>query len=140
MGRDLLDRRNCAWLLQKVFDLLEPGGQVILFESNPWDLTNNLKLMRREVVENLRLREPGFAVNAEVGLPALLMGFSVKEVAISWINRAADMGVSSFYLTKVGYGYWRVLARLASQTRLGFCALRRTARELPHLETHVAQN
>lgn len=104
------------------------------------DLTNNLKLMRREVVENLRLREPGFAVNAEVGLSPLLMGFSVKEVAISWINRAADMGVSSFYLTKVGYGYWRVLARLASQTRLGFCALPRTARELPHLETHVAQN
>jgi hypothetical protein len=30
------------------------------------DLTNNLKLMRREVVENLVLLEPDFAVKEEV--------------------------------------------------------------------------
>ncbi|MGF1934216.1 MAG: bifunctional class I SAM-dependent methyltransferase/glycosyltransferase family 2 protein [Nostoc sp. ChiQUE02] len=84
----------------------------ILFLRHFRDLTNNLKLMRREVVENLQLTQPGFAVNAETGLQPLLMGYSIKEVPISWINRTPDMGVSSFRLLKVGGGYWQVLLRL----------------------------
>jgi dolichol-phosphate mannosyltransferase len=76
------------------------------------DLTNNLKLIRRDVVQQLQLMEPGFAVNAETGLQPLLMGCNVKEVPISWINRTADMGVSSFRLAHAGGGYWRVLCRL----------------------------
>jgi glycosyltransferase involved in cell wall biosynthesis len=73
------------------------------------DLTNNLKLIRRDVVDNLTLSQPGFAVNAETGLQPLLMGYSVKEIPISWINRTPDMGGSSFRLIKVGGGYWQVL-------------------------------
>jgi len=76
------------------------------------DLTNNLKLMRREVVRELVLLEPGFAVNAEAGLQPLLMGYRVKEVPISWIERGVDMGVSSFRVSKSGGAYWRVLYRL----------------------------
>lgn len=76
------------------------------------DVTNNLKLIRREAVELLQLRQPGFAVNAETGLQPLLMGFSVKEVPISWINRTPDMGISSFRLLRVGGGYWEVLFHL----------------------------
>jgi hypothetical protein len=79
------------------------------------DLTNNLKLMRRDVVEQLRLQEPGFAVNAETGLQPLRAGFRVKEVPISWINRTPDMGASSFRLLRAGGGYWRVLGRLWRQ-------------------------
>jgi dolichol-phosphate mannosyltransferase len=73
------------------------------------DLTNNLKLMRREVVADLRLCEPGFAVNAETGLQPLILGYRVKEVPISWINRSPEMGTSSFNLVRAGAGYWRVL-------------------------------
>lgn len=76
------------------------------------DLTNNLKLIRREVVEHLDLTQPGFAVNAETGLLPVEMGYQVKEVPISWINRTPDMGVSSFSLAKVGGGYWDVLWKL----------------------------
>jgi dolichol-phosphate mannosyltransferase len=76
------------------------------------DLTNNLKLMRREVVEQLDLVEPGFAVNAETGLQPLVMGYNIKEVPISWVNRTPDMGTSSFHLVRVGGRYWRVLLRL----------------------------
>ncbi len=76
------------------------------------DLTNNLKLIRREVVEKLQLIEPGFAINAETGLQPLLMGYNIKEVPISWINRTPDMGTSSFRLLHVSGGYWRVLYRL----------------------------
>lgn len=76
------------------------------------DLTNNLKLMRQEVVQSLVLRETGFAVNAEIGLEPLLAGFRVREVPISWINRTPDMGRSSFQLAHVGGAYGRVLLGL----------------------------
>ncbi len=76
------------------------------------DLTNNLKLMRRDVVSDLQLRQPGFAVNAETGLQPLILGYRVKEVPISWINRSPEMGVSSFRLIRVGGGYWRVLLNI----------------------------
>lgn len=83
------------------------------------DVTNNLKLMRREVVDALVLREPGFAVNAETGLQPLVMGHRLVEVPISWINRTADMGTSSFRLVRVGGGYWRVLRRLIRRRLFG---------------------
>lgn len=85
---------------------------VVLFRRRIRDVTNNLKIMRREVVNNLRLRQPGFAVNAETGLQPLLLGYSVKQVPISWIDRTPGMGVSSFRLGRVGGGYWSVLAGL----------------------------
>ena len=88
------------------------------------DLTNNLKLMRRQVVEKLQLLEPGFAVNAETGLQPLVMGCRVKEVPISWINRTPDMGMSSFKLARVGTGYWKVLFRLWLKCFLGIGAYR----------------
>jgi SAM-dependent methyltransferase len=97
----------------------------VVFRRHFRDLTNNLKLLRGEVVDAMRLEEPHFAVNAETGLQPLLMGFDVAEVPISWINRTPDMGVSSFHLAKVGGDYWRVLLRLAWKTRFGFRALAR---------------
>lgn len=76
------------------------------------DVTNNLKIMRREVVGDLQLLQPGFAANAETGLEPLLLGYSVHEVPISWIGRAPGMGTSSFRLVGVGGGYWQVLIGL----------------------------
>jgi SAM-dependent methyltransferase len=73
------------------------------------DVTNNLKLMRREVVDDLVLLQPGFAVNAETGIQPWLLGYKVREIPISWINRTPGMGASSFRLVRVGGGYWQVL-------------------------------
>jgi hypothetical protein len=75
--------------------------------------------MRREVADALTLDQPGFAVNAQTGLQPLLMGYRIKEVPISWINRDPEMGVSSFRLMRVGGGYWRVLLQLAVRSRFG---------------------
>lgn len=77
------------------------------------DVTNNLKLMRREVVSDLQLRQPGFSINAETGLQPYLLGYHVQEAPISWIDRTPGMGASSFKLVTVGGGYWRVLLGLA---------------------------
>ncbi|ULA64055.1 MAG: Glycosyl transferase family 2 [Nitrospira sp.] len=101
-------------------------AQLLLFRRFR-DLTNNLKLLRRDVVEQLCLEEPWFAVNAETGLQPLLMGYQVKEVPISWINRTPDMGMSSFKLAQVGWGYWRVLGRLWLRTVFGAGAYRALA-------------
>jgi dolichol-phosphate mannosyltransferase len=92
---------------------------VVLFGRRIRDVTNNLKIMRREVVLDLKLREPGFAVNAETGLEPMLLGYRVKQVPISWINRTPEMGKSSFHLVRVGGGYWRVLVGLWLRFALG---------------------
>jgi 2-polyprenyl-3-methyl-5-hydroxy-6-metoxy-1,4-benzoquinol methylase len=42
VAMDLLDQRNCAWFLQKIYSLLKPGGEVILYESNPWNPVHKL--------------------------------------------------------------------------------------------------
>jgi hypothetical protein len=76
------------------------------------DLTNNLKLISREIVNRLQIMEPGFAANAETGLQPLVMGSKIKEVPISWINRTREMGASSFRLALAGSGYFRVLYRM----------------------------
>jgi hypothetical protein len=76
------------------------------------DLTNNLKLMRRSVVERLDIQSPGFSANAETGLIPVLQGYAVSEIPISWVNRTPGMGVSSFKLAKVGGGYLSVLKRV----------------------------
>src|SRR5205823_8717364 len=46
---------------------------LLAFHRHFRDLTNNLKLFKRDVVEALRLSEPHFAVNAETGFQPLLM-------------------------------------------------------------------
>jgi hypothetical protein len=83
------------------------------------DVTNNLKLMRGELARQLIITEPWFAANAEIGLQLVLLGRSVREVPISWINRTFDMGQSSFKVLKSGRGYARVLWRFACATRFG---------------------
>jgi SAM-dependent methyltransferase len=100
----------------------------LLFRRKMRDVTNNLKLMRREVVDALDLEAAWFAANAETGLKPILMGFDVRPAAISWINRTPEMGSSSFSLLKNGLGYIKVLASLAWRTRFGARLLPRGAR------------
>jgi hypothetical protein len=102
---------------------------VILFWRRIRDVTNNLKIMRREVVADLRLRQPGFAVNAETGLQPILLGYQVKQVPVSWINRTPGMGASSFRLARVGGGYWTVLIGLWLRHLFGIGPYRDLARQ-----------
>ena len=83
------------------------------------DATNNLKLMRKEVLGSLVLEADDFAANAETGLQPILLGYKVEEVPISWINRSVDMGFSSFNLLNTGPNYFVVLFRLIYRKWLG---------------------
>ena len=87
--------------------------------GNLRDVTNNLKLMRGEIARRLVITEARFAANAEIGLQLVLLGDTIREVPISWINRSFDMGHSSFKVFKSGVGYVQVLWRFACVTRLG---------------------
>jgi dolichol-phosphate mannosyltransferase len=82
---------------------------VLLLGRQLRDVTNNLKLVRRDVAERLVFTSPGFSINAETGLQPILMGVRIAEVPISWINRTFAMGSSTFKLVKVGRGYVSVL-------------------------------
>jgi dolichol-phosphate mannosyltransferase len=82
------------------------------------DVSNNLKLYRREIVRELDIREPGFAANAEIGIQPHLAGWDIEEVPMSWVDRAPDMGASAFHIARAGPGYVRVLARLARDRAL----------------------
>jgi hypothetical protein len=95
--------------------------------GNRRDVTNNLKLMRGDLARQLVITEPWFAANAEIGLQVVLLGGSIQEVPISWMNRTFDMGHSSFKVLKFGTGYVRVLWRFARATRFGHRPLRKTA-------------
>jgi SAM-dependent methyltransferase len=73
------------------------------------DISNNLKLYKAEILKNLEITEHHFAANAEIGLKSIAAGYRIKEVPVSWINRTADMGSSSFRLLGVGPHYLRAL-------------------------------
>jgi len=77
------------------------------------DVSNNLKLYRRDVVEELEITEPGFAANAEIGIQPLLADRDIVEVPMSWVDRTPEMGTSAFHVARAGPGYVRVLTRLA---------------------------
>jgi SAM-dependent methyltransferase len=77
------------------------------------DVSNNLKLYRKDVVRELEITEPGFAANAEIGIQPLLAKRDIAEVPMSWVDRAPDMGTSAFNIARAGPGYVRVLGRLA---------------------------
>ena len=72
------------------------------------DLTNNLKIMKTEVLDSIPINENGFAANAETGIYPMIMGYKICEVPMSWVNRDSHMGMSSFRLMQVGKGYIRV--------------------------------
>ncbi len=75
------------------------------------DISNNLKLYRAEILNNLDIEANGFAANAETGLKPVLLNYRIREVPVSWIDRTPDMGRSSFNLLKVGPEYLGVLLR-----------------------------
>ena len=65
--------------------------------------------MRREVTQGFAAASARICGYAETGLQPILLGYTVKPVPISWINRSPGMGNSSFRLVRVGGGYWDVL-------------------------------
>jgi hypothetical protein len=90
------------------------------------DVSNNLKLMRADILKNTSIMENHFAANLETGIKPILAGYDVQEVPISWINRTIEMGQSSFRIVSVAPDYLSALLRIASSARM----TRGTARKI----------
>ena len=82
-------------------------------------MSNNLKLYRAGILKGLEINEDHFAANLETGLKPLISGFDIKEVPMSWINRSAEMGTSSFRSFRVGPDYLFALLRIVAQVFRG---------------------
>jgi len=78
------------------------------------DVSNNLKLYRAEIFKTITIEEHHFAANAELGLKAMLAGYDIEEVPVSWINRTIDMGSSSFRIVTSAPNYLGTLVRALS--------------------------
>ena len=91
----------------------------LLLPGRVRDISNNLKLYRAEILKELKIEEDHFAANVETGLNPALSGYDIVEVPISWINRTAEMGSSSFKLLQVGPGYLSALLRTIRAVRIG---------------------
>jgi SAM-dependent methyltransferase len=89
----------------------------LIFRVHARDLSNNLKLYRAEILKSLSIEQPHFAANAETGLKPVLAGYDIEEVPISWIDRSADMGTSTFDVVKVAPGYLSALVSTIWQAR-----------------------
>lgn len=104
-------------VLNRLFHLL---AQVVL-RRRFHDISNNLKFFRADILKNIEIRQDHFAANAETGLKPLLLGYRVKEVPVSWINRTLEMGTSSFRILRVGPNYalalWDVLRSVKKMVR-----------------------
>lgn len=75
------------------------------------DLTNNFKLMKRQIIDQIRWRSVNFSINAETGLYPILKGYKVVEMPVSWIQRGKGMGLSDFRVLKVAHSYTWVLIK-----------------------------
>ena len=62
VAMDLLDVRSSIWLLQNIHDLLDPGGQVVFYESNPWNIVLNL---RRFISRQFGRQDPRHLMNRQ---------------------------------------------------------------------------
>lgn len=82
------------------------------------DISNNLKLLRADILKTIRIEEDHFAANVETGLKPIVAGYDIKEVPISWINRTTDMGTSSFRLLRLAPDYLFALLRIVRSSKM----------------------
>jgi glycosyltransferase involved in cell wall biosynthesis len=98
------------------------------------DISNNLKLMRADILKSISIEENHFAANVETGLKPILAGYDIKEVPISWVNRTTDMGQSSFGVLRVAPRYAFALLRIVWNARVRR-TIQRPAEELKRAAT-----
>ena len=89
----------------------------VFIKKHVRDLSNNLKLLRSDILKSITIEQNHFAANVETGLKPLLAGYDIKEVPISWINRTAEMGESSFRLAKLAPSYLSALVKMIRTSR-----------------------
>lgn len=87
-----------------------------MFNIKCRNLSNNFKLYKRNLFEDLPYQSEDFAMNAETGILPIIFGYKIKEVPVLWAERAAGMGKSKFSIFKYGLSYLKVIINLMRKT------------------------
>jgi len=80
-----------------------------LFRIKQNDLTNNFKLYKKHIFQNLSWKSDSYSMNAETGILPIIAGYRIGEVPVSWIGRDYSMGKSKFSIFRQGNGYIQVI-------------------------------
>ena len=104
-------------LAKRLMNRLFHGVVKLLFGVKQNDLTNNFKLYRATIFQQMPWQSNGFAMNAETGLLPVLAGYNLIEVPVVWVDRDPKMGKSKFHLLKHGGAYLRVIFHAAKMAR-----------------------
>ena len=101
VAHDLLDQRDCASLLQHAHALLKPGGEVVFYESNPWNAVLKARraagrLLGRKDPRSLLSRPRLYEVMSEVGFVRVFAVYNDFVYApltrpLAWLLRNASI-------------------------------------------------
>jgi dolichol-phosphate mannosyltransferase len=112
----------------------------VLLWKRARDISNNLKLLRADILKNITIQEDHFAANVETGLKPILAGYDIKEVPISWINRTVGMGQSSFRIMRVAPSYVLALLKIVWNARRMKAQVRRSGEDLEPADLRKNEN
>lgn len=90
-------------LLQSLFSRFVGCSLRYLIGIPTLDVSNSFKCYRRNVLNAVKLESKGFEISMEITLKAYFAGFSITQVATTWMGRS--IGKSKFYLWKVAPRY-----------------------------------
>jgi glycosyltransferase involved in cell wall biosynthesis len=105
-------RLICYPVLKRIMNRFFHLAVRILFNIRCRDLSNNFKLYKKELFQELPYLSSDFAMNVETGILPIIYGYKIKEVPISWVERSKGMGKSKFSILKYGPSYIKVIFNL----------------------------
>lgn len=81
IAMDLLDRNTSSQLLALVYDFLKPGGEMVFYESNPWNPIHKLRSLGRRAVgkrdpRSLMIRSKLYEQLSEIGFVRIYAVFN----------------------------------------------------------------
>lgn len=75
-----------------------------LYFSKFKDATNAFKAYRREVLDSMKISSNGFSITIETVIKAMIKGYKITDVPVSWSNRTGGLPKMNFLKEGVYYG------------------------------------
>lgn len=93
------------WLANRIFHFV--FRFILGIKTN--DLSNNFKIMKKEIAKKIDWKSEGFSILAEIGIMVAVMNYKICEVPVIWKQRS--FGKSKFKLLKIAPSYINVALR-----------------------------
>lgn len=93
------------WLANRLFHLV--FNPFLGIKIN--DLSNNFKIMKKEIAKKINWKSEGFSILAETGIIPAIMNYKICEVPVIWRQRS--FGKSTFKVLNLAPSYIKVALR-----------------------------